>query len=273
MVRTYIQNPQRSYQGKRARLRTQTSSEWDISLNLDKDNYNNNANIIVSYAKAQCEKIDSPIKYMFISGIEHTIQKGKENNSTYDNYHIHICLVLKKPVNRCTALSAVRPIKVGNKEYCTIRNRKFSYFGWRVHHNKINTKIDPSKRMLYEYGVCPPDKWSSELIERTNKVLLQFGCDNDKKAWTELRTELRSNMKDVKAIEIAHFKKLEQAREKYEQCLMTMEDLWLHQRDNKNIKRMKDTEMEDEDVRRKRERRAFFIRKNARSKKLRKLRE
>lgn len=271
MVRTYIQNPLRSFQGSKKRLRTQTSSEWDISLNLDKDNYNNNANIIVSYAKAQCEKDNSPIKYMFISGIEHTIQNGEKNNTTYDNYHIHICLVLDKPHNRHQALSCVRPIKVGNKEYCTVRNRKFSYFGWRVHHNKINTKIDSSKRSLYEYGVCPLDNWSPELIERTNKVILSFGCDDDKEIWSKLRTELRTNMRDVKAIEIAHFKKLEEAREKYEKYLMTMEDLWLQQRDDKNIKRMQDTEMDDTDTRRKRERRAFFIRQNARIKRLRKL--
>jgi len=265
-MRTFIPSVKRSYSGAKTRYRTQTSNEWDISINLPSENPQEAAATVVSYVRNNVTRSDTQIDYVLVSGIEYTEQARDEENTTIDNYHLHICLITKSHVNRAQALSCIRAFRIGHKEYSAIRNKKWSYYGWRVHHIKVETKIDPASLILFEYGTLPVDQWTDQKIQATSKVVCKFGSDEVKEDWKTIKASERFEQAEAKRKEIELFKKKEQARELHERCLMELEDSWLNSKLSKHHENELSIEPNLESVekknKRQRERSMFFRRRS-----------
>lgn len=262
-MRSFIPNPNRDQTGKKQERARRLSTEWDIGLNLIVGEESIGSAIIKAYGEAQATKEGSCIEYLLISGVEYTDQTKHDDNTTKGNPHVHVALVVKTPINKSQALSLLRPIRIGVKEYATPRNRAWPYYGWRIHHTKLETKVDPDVRILYEYGTLPPDVWTESQIKRTNKIVCKYGCPRDKADWAILRSRIQEPAKEQRRKERDAFKALEEAKQQAERYQMMMEDLWEQSRTTPCMQHMQDEEDEDEDdVKRKKARRAYFMKKN-----------
>jgi hypothetical protein len=264
-MRSFVKNPDRDQTGLNKKRRESTSTEWDIGINLKVGEEQAMAMALQGYASAQCTKADSIIKYLLISGIEFTDQTRETGNTTKGNPHLHVALITTEAINKAQALSLLRAVKMGPKEYGRVRPKAWSYYGWRLHHIKVNTKVDPTHRILYEFGILPEDVWTNPLILSVNKVVNNHGDCKDKEDWMQLRNGLRLGMTETKKKEIATFKELERTKRLYEQQLMLMEDVWEQSRqaeerqeEEKELKNLWDTE---EDKRRKNARIGYFVNK------------
>lgn len=269
-MRTYIKNPSRDQTGLREKRRTETSNEWDIGLNLEKEDVATHIAVLIAYCKAQCEKPDTPIVYLLIGGVEYTEQTRKKDNTTKDNYHVHICLVTNKKINKQEALSCVRIMKMGPKEYARVRqnknNKHQTYYGWRIHHIKPDTKIDVNKRLLFEFGTLPEDVWDNAKITNCNGVVRRYGSVQDQNEWSTYRSTIRQGMTDSQRKEKEQFQKMERAKMLYEQQMMLMEDVWEQRRQleaTNKAEREIEALMDDHDKRRKQARNKYFQYKNA----------
>lgn len=258
-MRTFIKNTDRDQTGKKQERARRLSTEWDIGLNLIVGEESVGSAIIKAYGEAQATKEGSCIEYLLISGVEYTDQTKKEDSTTRGNPHVHVALVVKEPINKSQALSLLRPIRIGVKEYATPRNKTWSYYGWRIHHTKLHTKVDPNVRILYEYGILPPDIWTDAQIKRTNKVVAKYGCPTDKEQWDIVRSRIREPMQAQRKKERDTFEQLEHAKQQAERYLMMMEDLWEQSR---TAPCLEHEDEDEEDIRRKKARRAYFMKKN-----------
>lgn len=263
-MRTFIKNPDRDQTGKKEERRRRLSTEWDIGLNLIVGEESVGSAIIKAYGEAQATKEGSCIEYLLISGVEYTDQTKEGDNTTRGNPHVHVALVVKEPINKSQALSLLRPIRIGAKEYATPRNKTWPYYGWRIHHTKLDTKVDKNVRILYEYGTLPPDVWTDAQIKRTNKIVWKHGCPVDKAEWSVVRERIQGPAKDQRKKEREAFKEQERVKQLYERTCMLMEDVW--EQTQQAAKELEDEEADEqqqlEDERRAKARRAFFQRKN-----------
>jgi len=261
-MRTFIPSFSRDQTGKRQERQRRVSTEWDIGLNLIVGEESVGSAIIKAYGEAQATKEGSCIEYLLISGVEYTDQTKEHDNTTRGNPHVHVALVVKTPINKSQALSLLRPIRIGRKEYATPRNQTWPYYGWRIHHAKVDTKVDPTVRILYEYGVLPPDIWTDAQIKRTNRIVCRHGCPVDKETWAILRSSIQAPAIEQRKKERDAFKNMENAKQQAERHLMMMEDLWEQSRNAPCTLQMQDDEDDEEEVNYQKARRAFFQRKN-----------
>lgn len=261
-MRTFIPSSSRDQTGKRQERQRRLSTEWDIGLNLIVGEESVGSAIIKAYGEAQATKEGSCIEYLLISGVEYTDQTKEEDNTTRGNPHVHVALVVKEPINKSQALSLLRPIRIGVKEYATPRNKTWPYYGWRIHHTKLDTKVDKNVRILYEYGTLPPDIWTDAQIKRTNKIVWKHGCPVDKAEWSVVRERIQGPAKDQRKKERDAFKELENAKQQAERYQMMMEDLWEQSRNTPCTLQMQEDEEDEEEVNYQKARRAFFQRKN-----------
>ena len=159
------------------------SNEWDLAFCLS--NSLESTTAIHSVANDIVQRINKTInandddmfRYVLISGIE--VGESDDNN-TKDNYHVHVCLILAEECNRATALHLFVKSNFPYKSYATPRNADFSYFGWRLHHLKPQTKIDKN-RLLFEHGALPTDTWSVDLLRKAIVIAKKWG--NDSELW------------------------------------------------------------------------------------------
>ena len=91
------------------------------------------------------------LRYILIGGPEIGTNPGRTD---YGSRHVHICLISHNPLAKSTILSMFG-IKCGY--YCVPRNRALPLSGWREHHIKSATKIDPAITSLIELGELPQD--------------------------------------------------------------------------------------------------------------------
>lgn len=262
-MKTFIENPKRDQTGLKKKRREATSKEWDLGINLTVDKEYASLMAIQGYLDAQCCKPDTIIEYALISGIEYTDQTKKDDNTTKGNPHVHIALIVKTEINKAQVLSLIRPVKMGPKEYACPRGQGKSYYGWKMHHLKRMTKVNPQQVMTYEFGTLPIDKWNSKLIKYTNGVVNKHGDDKEKEAWAEYRKSIRMDMTDIKKKERDQFKAMEDAKLKYERACMVLEDTWEQERQLQAEGKL-DPEAEAmlqtiEDQKRKKARKTYFV--------------
>lgn len=262
-MRTFVKNTERTEAGKKKERERRVSNEWDIGLNLLEHEISLGAAVIKAYGEAQANKVGSIIEYLLISGVEYTDQTKDLDNTTKGNPHVHVALIVKEPINKSQALSLLRPIRIGMKEYGVPRNKTWSYYGWKIHHMKAETKINPNERILYEYGTLPPDIWSEKKIISTTKVVNKFGCPNDKMEWKRTLQRIREDVTESKRLERNVFQEMEIAKQHYEKHKMRVEDIWEQRRlvRSSSIDDEPDHEQQQRDSRRKKARKAYFISK------------
>lgn len=122
--------------------------QWDCRFNLQLDQ--DLTNLLEGVRK----DVDAGrLRYVLVGGLE-IGQRPYQND--YNIRHVHVAAIFANRVSKSSILKNWK-IKTGNGYYLVPRNRDFPYTGWRDHHIKEATKIDPTNRILYEYGELPPD--------------------------------------------------------------------------------------------------------------------
>lgn len=123
--------------------------QWDARFNLQLDE--DLENFIAACKK---EWNSGKLKYMLVSGTEIGTQEYQDD---YGIRHVHCALIYNNRVSKRAIIKNLG-IKRGNGYYLVPRNRSLPYAGWRTHHTKVFSKIDPEKLVLYEMGTLPADK-------------------------------------------------------------------------------------------------------------------
>jgi hypothetical protein len=122
--------------------------QWDCRINVQTDEYLQEIteNIMLEQAAGK-------FRYILIGGLE---VGTRPNQTDYQVRHVHICAIFH---NRSSKSSIIKNwgIKTGNGYYLVPRNRSLPYSGWRTHHCKKFSKVDPDKCIIYEAGDLPKD--------------------------------------------------------------------------------------------------------------------
>lgn len=125
---------------------TTKDRQWDARF-LSLDEHSDNA--IVAAAKQLAEQ--GRFRYVLVGGPEVGTNPRQDD---YCQRHVHLALYYENPVTRKTILGH---FGISKHYYLCPRNRSLPFSGWRDHHTKVLTKVDPSVFKLYEHGDLPSD--------------------------------------------------------------------------------------------------------------------
>ena len=148
------------------------ATEWDIRLDV---NELLTPDVIISNIK---ERLDE-LQYVLVSGVERPDQidalekQGSTHGST--ELHVHLCVVLHKPLKRGDVLQLIRGTRKLADEYCTPRNSRFAYAGWVIHHGKPGFKIDDEPLIRFEFGTLPMDPFTEDTGNKIKSLLKKWG--------------------------------------------------------------------------------------------------
>ena len=92
-------------------------------------------------------------RYILIGGLEIGTKSYQDD---YNIRHVHVCVIFHNRTSKRAILKNWE-IKEGNGYYLVPRNRDLPYSGWRNHHIKPFSKVDPNKLIIYESGDLPKD--------------------------------------------------------------------------------------------------------------------
>lgn len=134
-----------------------TDRQWDCRINVPTDDYLTEITENIMH-----ESTNGKFRYILIGGLE---IGTKPNHSDYQVRHVHIAAIF---CNRVTKSSIIKNwgIKEGHGYYLVPRNRDLPYTGWRDHHTKDFSKIDPAQKIIFEAGALPEDV-KKEVVKRS----------------------------------------------------------------------------------------------------------
>lgn len=171
-MRTFIPATERDCTGKKELYKTRASTEWDLSFTFPDDALYMPNSMIVTIEDF-IRKNPGQVKYALISGIE--VGTNADSLTTHNAHHVHCCLIIKDAMTRDQALQVFELPEVYAhnkfKHYAVPRNQEWPYIGWKLHHTKTETKIDPNSLILYEYGQLPDDNWLNPETKRKITVM------------------------------------------------------------------------------------------------------
>lgn len=133
--------------------------QWDARFNVQSDES------LVTLTERVMEQYGSgKLKYVLIGGVEIGTQP---THTDYKVRHVHVAAIFE---NRTSKASILRNwgITEGNGYYLVPRNRDLPYKGWRDHHAKVETKVDPNSTIIFEGGTLPKDAGEKRKIERSD---------------------------------------------------------------------------------------------------------
>nr|QTE03367.1 MAG: replication-associated protein [Grus japonensis CRESS-DNA-virus sp.] len=147
--------------------RVRTATEWDIRIDCDQT--------YVEEIIANLKKSRDLIHYALVSGLE---QPDEVKYGSKD-VHCHIALIVEYHMRRDQVLALCRGHLKKTDEYCTPRNRKFTYAGWFLHHTKLDWKLvlEPPQRL--EIGTLPDDEVTDENKKEVLRMIKKFGSDEE----------------------------------------------------------------------------------------------
>nr|QKE54887.1 MAG: replication protein [Parvoviridae sp.] len=122
--------------------------QWDCRFNVQTD-----ADLDELLAAIKSEDDQGKLKYILVGGLEIGTKSYQDD---YNVRHVHVCVILHNRTSKRALLHNWK-IKEGNGYYLVPRNRDLPYSGWRNHHIKPFSKVDPTKLVLYENGDLPKD--------------------------------------------------------------------------------------------------------------------
>lgn len=93
------------------------------------------------------------LKYILVGGVEVGTRPYQDD---YKIKHVHVAAIFHDRISKRAILKNWR-IKQGNGYYLVPRNRDLPYSGWKAHHIKEFSKVDPAKLYLFEEGELPQD--------------------------------------------------------------------------------------------------------------------
>lgn len=123
--------------------------EWDARFNVPTD-----TDLHDLQAAIEEQMRDSKLRYVLVGGVEVGTRPYQDD---YLIRHVHVCLVYNNRVSKSSIVKNLG-IKAGHGYYLVPRNRAFPYSGWKKHHTKSETKVNPNETVLYEYGNLLPDR-------------------------------------------------------------------------------------------------------------------
>lgn len=203
-MRTFIAATERDQTGKKELYKTRASTEWDLSFTFP-DNALYMPNSMIVTIEDFIRKHPDQVKYALISGIE--VGTNADSLTTHNAHHVHCCLIIKDAMTRDQALQVFELPEVYAhnkfKHYAVPRNQTWPYIGWKLHHIKKDTKIDPNSLILYEYGQLPEDNWLNPDMKRKVTVMRRkFETD-----YTPARKGPAPVPKPIKTKEVKELKK------------------------------------------------------------------
>lgn len=125
--------------------------QWDIRINVQDPEY-----LALIVENVMLEYVSNKFKYVLIGGVE---IGTRPNNTDYQIRHVHAAVIFN---NRASKASILKNwgIKEGNGYYMVPRNRELPYSGWKEHHIKEFSKVNPTAHdglIVLEYGELPKD--------------------------------------------------------------------------------------------------------------------
>lgn len=159
--------------------------QWDARINVQTDEY---LEEVLQAIKDEDTK--GKFKYILVGGLEIGTKPSQDD---YQVRHVHIAAIFNNRASKSSILSNWH-IKQGNGYYLVPRNRDLPYKGWRDHHVKEYSKVDPTALHLYESGDIPADvgekrkhtersdlekKSTTDEVLRKIRKLLEDGRDED----------------------------------------------------------------------------------------------
>lgn len=151
------------------------------------------------------------LKYILVGGVEIGTKPFQDD---YQIKHVHVAAMFHNRVSKRSILKTWN-IKTGNGYYLVPRNRNLPLSGWKSHHIKEFSKVDPSSNILLEMGSLPKDynkekgetfvkRSDEEKKRKIDEVLIDMRAliesDQEKEAWTKYpRTYLQYGEK-IKAL-------------------------------------------------------------------------
>lgn len=123
--------------------------QWDCRFNVQLD-----ADLTDLLATLHADCQSGRIKYLLVGGVE---VGTKPQHDDYNIRHVHVAVIFESVHSKRSILTSWK-IKQGNGYYLVPRNRSLPYSGWRAHHIKEFSKVDPTKCILLEFGTLPSDK-------------------------------------------------------------------------------------------------------------------
>ena len=125
------------------------SREWDVRVNVDT---NDELDLLMTNIRSKLHIFS----YVLVGGLEIGTNK---NTSDYQHRHTHLIIILK---DRKSGNSVVKNLDLSSFGQYYIKKRvgseKLTYGGWYAHHTKDLTKIDPTEKIIFEFGTLPKDK-------------------------------------------------------------------------------------------------------------------
>lgn len=167
---------------------SQEDRQWDIRINVQDDDY-----LEAITTNVMLEMAAGKFKYVLLGGLE---IGTRPTHTDYQVRHFHAAVIFH---NRASKASIIKNwgIIEGNGYYMVPRNRELPYTGWREHHIKEFSKIDPKTEnglIIYEDGELPRDS-----VKRKAPVLRS---ENEKKMKTDdIIKDMRKLLEEGKADE------------------------------------------------------------------------
>lgn len=122
--------------------------QWDCRFNVQTDE---SLDELLTAIKSDYN--GGQLKYILVGGLEIGTRPYQDD---YQIRHVHVAAMFHNRVSKRRILNTWN-IKTGNGYYLVPRKRDLPTSGWRAHHIKEFSKVDPSKCILFEMGDLPQD--------------------------------------------------------------------------------------------------------------------
>lgn len=134
--------------------------QWDARFNVhtDEDLGELLANIRAEFDRGR-------LKYVLVSGVEVGTRPFQDD---YLIRHVHVAAIFVNRISKRALLKSFG-IKQGNGYYLVPRNRDLPYSGWRSHHIKEFSKVDPTKLIELELGTLTKDASEAKFVKRSEE--------------------------------------------------------------------------------------------------------
>lgn len=134
--------------------------QWDCRFNVQESA---DLGLLINAIRSDFDK--GRIRYVLVSGIEVGTRPFQDD---YLIKHVHVAVIF---INRISKRALLKNwcIKQGNGYYLVPRNRDLPYAGWRAHHVKEFSKVDPAKLVELELGTLPTDTSEAKFVKRSEE--------------------------------------------------------------------------------------------------------
>lgn len=133
--------------------------QWDVRVNVQSDDYLESLTTAIMLEHAERGKF----KYILIGGLECGTKPSQDD---YQVRHVHIAAIFHNRTSKAAIIKNWGIIE-GNGYYLVPRNRDLPYSGWRNHHTKDFSKLDQTKKVIFEAGELPQDVGAKRRYERS----------------------------------------------------------------------------------------------------------